>query len=41
MKAVVIDGYGNNDVVAYTDIDRLIPRAGEALIKVYAAGLIQ
>ncbi|MDQ1199353.1 NADP-dependent oxidoreductase [Agrobacterium sp. SORGH_AS 787] len=39
MKAVVINAYGNNDVVAYTDIDRPIPRAGEALIKVYAAGV--
>jgi NADPH:quinone reductase-like Zn-dependent oxidoreductase len=39
MKAVVIDAYGNNDVVRYTDIDRPIPRAGEVLIKVHAAGV--
>lgn len=39
MKAVVIDEYGSNDVVRYTDIDTPEPKAGEVLIKVAAAGV--
>jgi NADPH:quinone reductase-like Zn-dependent oxidoreductase len=39
MKAVVINAYGNNDVVEYTDVDRPVPRAGEVLVKVHAAGV--
>lgn len=39
MKAVVIDEYGSNDVVRYTDIDIPEPKAGEVLIKVAAAGV--
>jgi NADPH:quinone reductase-like Zn-dependent oxidoreductase len=39
MKAVVINAYGNNDVVEYTDVDRPVPRAGEILVKVHAAGV--
>lgn len=39
MKAVVINAYGNNDVVKFTDVVRPVPRAGEVLIKVHAAGV--
>ena len=39
MKAVVIDGYGNNDVVRHADVDRPEPRAGEVLVRVHAAGV--
>lgn len=39
MKAVVIDTYGDNDVVQYTDVDRPEPQAGEVLMKVHAAGV--
>ena len=39
MKAVVINEYGNNDVVEYTDVDQPVPRAGEVLVKVHAAGV--
>ena len=34
MKAVVINEYGENDVVEYIDVDRPEPKAGEVLIKV-------
>ena len=39
MKAVVINEYGNNDVVEYTDVDQPVPRAGEVLVKVHTAGV--
>ena len=39
MKAVVINGYGDNNVVHYTDVDRPEPQAGEVLVKVNAAGV--
>ncbi|WP_244490259.1 NADP-dependent oxidoreductase [Rhizobium sp. Root483D2] len=39
MKAVVINEYGENDVVEYIDVDRPEPKAGEVLIKVHAAGV--
>jgi NADPH:quinone reductase-like Zn-dependent oxidoreductase len=39
MKAVVIDGYGDNDVVQFTDVERPRPQAGEVLVKVHAAGV--
>jgi NADPH:quinone reductase-like Zn-dependent oxidoreductase len=39
MKAVVIQKYGDNTVVQYTDIDRPEPQAGEVLVKVHAAGI--
>ena len=39
MKAVVINEYGNNDVVEYTDVDQPVPGAGEVLVKVHAAGV--
>jgi NADPH:quinone reductase-like Zn-dependent oxidoreductase len=39
MKAVVINEYGNADVVNYVDVERPEPRAGEVLVKVHAAGV--
>lgn len=39
MKAVILNEYGSNDVVQYTDIDRPAPQAGEVLVKVRAAGI--
>ena len=39
MKAVVINGYGDNSVVQYTDVDRPAPRTGELLVKIQAAGV--
>lgn len=39
MKAVVINEYGDNDVVQYTDVDRPEPQAGEVLVRVHAAGV--
>lgn len=39
MKAVIINAYGDNDVVEITDIDVPQPKAGEVLIKVHAAGV--
>jgi NADPH:quinone reductase-like Zn-dependent oxidoreductase len=39
MKAVVINEYGSNDVVNYTDVPRPEPQADEILIKVRAAGV--
>ena len=39
MKAVVINAYGGNEVVQYTDVERPKPQAGEVLIKTVAAGV--
>lgn len=39
MKAVVINEYGDNSVLQYTDRARPEPKAGEALVKVHAAGV--
>lgn len=39
MKAVVINEYGDNNVVRYTDVHRPEPQAGEVLVKVHAAGV--
>lgn len=39
MKSAVINEYGDNSVVQYTDVDRPEPRAGEVLVKVQAAGV--
>lgn len=39
MKAVVIDQYGSNDVVRYTDVAKPAPMTGEVLIKIAAAGV--
>ncbi|MEH1832881.1 MAG: NADP-dependent oxidoreductase [Nostoc sp.] len=39
MKAIVINEYGNEDVVNYTDIERPEPTANEVLVKVHVAGV--
>lgn len=39
MKAVVINEYGDNDVIEYVDVDRPEPDAREVLVKVHAAGV--
>ena len=39
MKAVVINEYGDNDVVRYVDVERPEPKVGEVLVKVHAAGV--
>lgn len=39
MKAIVINEYGNENVVIYTDIGRPEPKAGEVLVKVHHAGV--
>jgi NADPH:quinone reductase-like Zn-dependent oxidoreductase len=39
MKAIVHDTYGSPDVLRLKDIDRPVPKAGEVLVRVRAAGL--
>lgn len=39
MKAVIINDYGTNEVVQIVDTERPEPKAGEILVKVYAAGV--
>ncbi|MEP7038208.1 MAG: NADP-dependent oxidoreductase [Acidobacteriota bacterium] len=39
MKAILINEYGNNDVVNYTDVMRPEPKRDEILVKVHAAGV--
>ena len=39
MKAVVINEYGGNEVVHYTEVDRPEPQPGEVRVKVHAAGV--
>jgi NADPH:quinone reductase-like Zn-dependent oxidoreductase len=39
MKAVVINEYGNADVVNYVDLERPVPKANEVLVRVHAAGV--
>ncbi len=39
MKVVVIEEYGNNDVVQYVEVERPEPKAGEVLVKVLGAGV--
>lgn len=39
MKAILINEYGNNDVVNYTDVMRPEPKRDEVLVKVHAAGV--
>jgi NADPH:quinone reductase-like Zn-dependent oxidoreductase len=39
MKAVVIGEYGANDAVQIVDVERPVPKAGEVLVKVHAAGV--
>jgi NADPH:quinone reductase-like Zn-dependent oxidoreductase len=39
MKAIVINTYGNEDVLNYIDIERPEPKADEVLVKVHAAAV--
>ncbi len=39
IKAVVINEYGNNDVVQSVEVERPKPQPGEVLVKVHAAGV--
>jgi NADPH:quinone reductase-like Zn-dependent oxidoreductase len=39
MKAIVINTYGNEDVLNYVDVERPEPKADEVLVKVHAAGV--
>lgn len=39
MKAIVINEYGTNDVVNYTEVTRPEPQAGEVLVKIQTAGV--
>lgn len=39
MKAVILNEYGDNHVVQYTDIDCPQPQADEVLVKIHAAGV--
>ena len=39
MKAIVINTYGNEDVLDYVDVERPEPKAGEVLVKVHVAAV--
>ena len=39
MKAVILDEYGDNQVLRYTDVDMPRPQAGQVLVKIHAAGV--
>lgn len=39
MKAIVINTYGNEDVLNYVEVERPEPKADEVLVKVYAAAV--
>jgi NADPH:quinone reductase-like Zn-dependent oxidoreductase len=39
MKAIIINTYGNEEVVKYTEVERPEPKADEVLVKVHAAGV--
>ncbi|MEG3841014.1 NADP-dependent oxidoreductase [Microcoleus sp. herbarium14] len=39
MKAIVINAYGNEDVLDYIDVDRPEPKADEVLVKVHVAAV--
>ncbi|WP_193199839.1 NADP-dependent oxidoreductase [Nostoc sp. MG11] len=39
MKAIVINAYGNDDVLDYVDVERPEPKADEVLVKVHVAGV--
>ncbi len=39
MKAVILDEYGDNRVLRYTDVDMPTPGAGQVLVKIHAAGV--
>lgn len=39
MKAVVINEYGDESILEYTDVERPEPKADEVLVKVHVAGV--
>lgn len=39
MKAIVINEYGNEDVLNYVDVERPEPKADEVLVKVHVAAV--
>ena len=39
MKAIQIHEYGDEDVLHYTDVERLEPKADEILVKIHAAAV--
>ncbi len=39
MKAVIINGYGDNNVLEFTDVEKPRPGSGQVLVQVYACGL--
>jgi NADPH:quinone reductase-like Zn-dependent oxidoreductase len=39
MKAIIINEYGDESVVNYTDVERPSPNSDEILVKVHAAGV--
>ena len=39
MKAIVINAYGNEDVLDYVDVERPEPKVGEVLVKVHVAAV--
>jgi NADPH:quinone reductase-like Zn-dependent oxidoreductase len=39
MKAIVINAYGDENVLNYTDVERPAPKAGEVLVKVHIAAV--
>src|SRR4029077_2518212 len=39
MKAIIINEYGNDDVVNYVDVERREPKKDEVLVKVHFAGV--
>ncbi|WP_226889739.1 alcohol dehydrogenase catalytic domain-containing protein [Nostoc sp. MG11] len=39
MKAIIINEYGNEDVLNYVDVERPEPKADEVLVKVHVAAV--
>jgi NADPH:quinone reductase-like Zn-dependent oxidoreductase len=39
MKAIVVNAYGNKDVLNYVDVERPEPKADEVLVKVHVAAV--
>jgi len=39
MKAIIINRYGDSNVLQYTEIEKPIPQGKEVLIKIMAAGI--
>ena len=39
MKAIRVTAFGGPEVLTYTDVERPTPKAGEALVRVAAAGV--